>query len=149
MDWKEQAATNDLLDRIVVLLLAIADLAERAAGVPDARRRLVLAIILQGDIVVRDFVRAPDGSPGGAQRAPAAIPCRGHGPEDAMALAMSLRTLALIVRSLAGRTRRLSVLPADYLRDTAGCFGPDHRRSACIGRFPDTAFPPAQRLDTS
>lgn len=139
MDWKGQMAmTGDMLDRIVVLLLAIADLAERAAGAPEARRRLVLAIIRSGDAVARDFVRAP--AAGDWQRAPAStVPCSGQDPEDPMALAMSLRALALILRSLGARIRRLSSLAT----------GEVWQRAAYILRFADMAFLPAQRLDTS
>lgn len=94
MDWNRQmATTEDMLDGIVALLLAIAELAERAAGAPDAVRHLVLAIIRQGDAVARDFVRTPDRAPADAELA---APIHSSSAEDAMALAGSLRALALL-----------------------------------------------------
>ncbi|MDP3896983.1 MAG: hypothetical protein Q8Q62_09935 [Mesorhizobium sp.] len=119
MDWTRQIeTTQDLLDRIVALLLSLADLAEYAAGAPDARRRLALAIIRTGESVTRDAFCVS----GSAPRLPArmaadgrAVPTPagstpGDGPEDALALAMSLRTLALLVAVMARHDRRLMAL---------------------------------------
>ncbi|MDP3899210.1 MAG: hypothetical protein Q8Q62_21250 [Mesorhizobium sp.] len=140
------ATTEGMLDGIVALLLSIADLAERAAGAPDAVRHLVLAIIRQGDAVARDFVRAPDRAPGDAE--PAA-PIHSSSAEDAMALASSLRALALLVRIMGGRTRRLSVLRKGGPMVRVNHLGSDYCRSARIGRCGDMAVSRVHHTDTS
>ncbi|MDP3897015.1 MAG: hypothetical protein Q8Q62_10105 [Mesorhizobium sp.] len=134
-----------MLDRIVVLLLAIADLAERAAGAPEARRRLVLAIIRHGDAVARDAFCV---SPHGRTDRHGTLDGARDGPEDAMALALSLRVLALMVRSMTARTRRLSWL-AGAPGDSSGAGEVAHRYRAITPRIPGMAPRPAQRLDTS
>ncbi|MDP3897168.1 MAG: hypothetical protein Q8Q62_10885 [Mesorhizobium sp.] len=138
MDWERRMEmTGDMLDRIVVLLLAIADLAERAAGASEARRCLVLRILRTGEAVARDFVRAPDAA--GWTCAPgASVPRAGHEPEDAMALALSLRTLALLLRSFCAKARRRSFPATGNARDAYG--------AASVGGLCHTM---AEPLDTS
>lgn len=149
MDWRVQMAmTGDVLDRIVWLLLALAALAERAAGAPDARRRLVLAIIRSGETVARDAFTAPATDAANIESAPAPVALYGDTPEDAIALAMSLRALALIARALAAPHRRLASLMAGNDRDGNGQ-GSHPARYALGRRVADAVFPPAQRLDTS
>ncbi|MDP3895825.1 MAG: hypothetical protein Q8Q62_04040, partial [Mesorhizobium sp.] len=154
MHWKKQIATSkNLLDRIVVLLLAIADLAERAADAPEARRRLALAFIRHTETVAVGFIRASlQGSPT-TQAAPAFASASDDGPrstpEDAITLALSLRALAFVLRSMTGRMRRLSRLLTGEPGQTMGDGMLRHRRHQATRRFPDTPFPPARRLDTS
>lgn len=155
MDWTRQiATTQDLLDRIVALLLALADLAERAAGAPDDRRRLALAIIRSGGAVTRDaFGLFADPFNASARVAdgrvapPKAVP--GDAPEDALALAMSLRRLALFVAATAPRQRRRSPLMSGNAEATPGDRSPGHRRGDHIQHGPDAAFPPLKWHDTS
>ena len=150
MEWKGQIGTaQDVLDRIVALLLAIADLAERAARAPDARRRVVLGIIRSGEAPARDAFRASARATADRQVPPAGtVAFSGDAPEDALALATSLRALALIVRAIAALQRRLSSLLGGDC-NTNGRREPRHFRSAFPYRLPAAAFPPAQRLDTS
>lgn len=143
---RQMAETEDMLDNIVALLLAIANLTERAAGAPDAVRHLVLAIIRQGDAVARDFVRAPDGS---HAKAKLAVPIPSSSAEGAMALAGSLRALALLVRIMGARTRRLSVLRKSAPRAWDDQLGPDDCRSARIGRCGGVAVSRVHHIDTS
>ena len=97
MDWRlaleaEQAA----MMRIVALLFALADLAERAAGRSWPVRRLVLWILLPAEAVARDLVTGTAVLP----------PLRrvGDSAADAIRLASSLRLLAAALRDLARQT---------------------------------------------
>ncbi|MDP3896953.1 MAG: hypothetical protein Q8Q62_09780 [Mesorhizobium sp.] len=100
----------DMLERIVALLLALADLADRCAERSAFVRRLVLACLWQAVDVAGGFAA------GRASNAPARQPDamnvqRGHAPADAMRLAASLRALALMLRNLAARMRRSVAMP--------------------------------------
>ena len=107
MDWKrameeERAA----LGRIVALLCALADLAERASGRSPAVRSLVLWFLRHAETAARDFVAGgPDAPSASMPIVPASA-----GPRDdmgdAVRLAISLRALA---RQL---DRQASLLPA-------------------------------------
>ena len=74
------------LMRIVTLLLALAGLAELAAGRSPAMRGFVLWVLHRAEAVARDFVA-------GGQDAPS-MPPAGCRPADAMRLALNLRSLA-------------------------------------------------------
>ena len=157
MDWTRQITnTRDLLGRIVVLLLSLAELAESAAGAPDARRRLALAIMRSGGAVTCDAFGV-SGDPFNASvrvadRRAVPAPSRavsGDGPEDALALAMSLRTLALFVAATAKRKSRLSSLISGNAEAPTGHQNPGHRRRNHIPHVPDAAFPPLEWHDTS
>ncbi|MDP3897668.1 MAG: hypothetical protein Q8Q62_13435 [Mesorhizobium sp.] len=150
MDW-QITTTQDLLDRIVALLLSLADLAERAAGAPEARRRLALAIIRSGGAVTRDafglfgdpFNASARGAAGRAA-SPMAVP--GDAPEDALALAMSLRGLALFIAATAKRMPCLLPPMSGNAEATTGDQSLGHRRRDHI---PGAIFPPHQWHDTS
>lgn len=147
MGWRVQMAMKgDVLDRIVWLLLALADLAECAAGASEARRRMLLSILRPGETAARDAFATPPPDAAVSAMPAAPIALSGDRPEDAIALAMSLRALALIVRALASPRRRLSSLLAGETRPRS-VFHPACR--ARVQRFAAAAFPPAQRLDTS
>ena len=127
-----------MLDGIVALLLSLANLAERAAYVPEARRRTVLAILRHGEFFTRDsFGIAAHPAPD--RYVSSAAGC-GDTPEDAMALAMSFRFLALIVQSMAAPQRRLALLAAGQMRSA----GAPHQGCA-ISRY----LPSTHNLDTS
>ena len=131
MDWRMQIAmTEEWLDRVVLLLLSLAAIADRAAYAPDAQRRLTLAILRAGEAAARD---AFDVIPAEAT---------GTDPADALALALSLRALAFLIRMMAKQTRRGTAegWPADWAA---------HRHVAPIGRLANTTFPHVPRLDTS
>jgi hypothetical protein len=127
---------RDRLERIAALLLSLAGLAEHAAARSAPVRLIVLWILSHAEAVAADFVGAqpamwdlqgPDGP--------------GHGPDDALALALSLRLLAFAVQAMADEEGRLP--------DTASL-------SAFVGtmarivRVPQPAAPAAGALlDTS
>jgi hypothetical protein len=86
--WNEEANWNrDVLERIVALLFALANLADLAAGVPFLRRCQVLGILSQGEAEARAFLF------GGAP-----VPTEAPGEVgDAERLAIRLRALALVL----------------------------------------------------
>ena len=95
--WDGQANWDrDVLERIVALLFALANLADLAAGAPFHRRRQVLEILGHGEAEARAFVigmvfgvTAPEDIPGES--------C------DAARLAVSFRALALALCLLLAR----------------------------------------------
>jgi len=131
MNWRMQIAmTEEWLDRVVLLLLSLADISERAAYAPDAQRRLTLAFLRYGESAARDAFGV--------------IPAEttGTDPADALALAMSLRALAYMVRTLARQMLRGAGdgWPEDWAA---------RRHAAAIRRMVDMAVPQALRLDSS
>ena len=106
MDWTAGIGTNrSVLMRIAAILLALADLAERAASASRSVRYQVLWALRQADEVASAFVT---GSPcEGDQWPPAATPVRhSFDRADAEHLAASLRMLAFMVQAMAARASR-------------------------------------------
>ena len=95
--WNEEADwSRDVLMRIAALLLSLAGLAERAAGLPFLRRRHVLGILSDGEVVARAFlVEISTGAPAPADE-PGSV-------GDATCLAARLRALALLLCVLLAR----------------------------------------------
>lgn len=93
MGWNENTDLNiKTLRRIVALLLALADLAERAGRRSLAVRWSVLWLLRPAEAVARDYVAALARDPHLAcPPAPTAI---GHATEDATRLARAFRALA-------------------------------------------------------
>jgi hypothetical protein len=146
---RQGGMTDDVLDRIVALLLALADLAERAAGVSDARRRLVLAIIRSGQAAAHGaFCVSAHAAPDRRVTPGVVTDCPRDSADDAMALAASLRVLALIVQIMAAARRRLALLPRFGARDRNGR-GSDRHRLPSLRPCAPAAFPRARLLDTS
>ena len=85
MNW-----SRDALERIVILLFALANLADLAAGAPFLRRRQVLGILNHGETVARAFVI---GMATGAPISSDELESSG----DAACLAVRLRALALML----------------------------------------------------
>lgn len=141
MDWKAHTGT-DMLKRIVALLLALADLAEQAANRSPAVRWQVLSHLLQAHDVARVFVTDRASNAAGGMASATTGP---HDPVDAMALAASLRTLALLLGTMAARMRR-SLLPASgaLRRD-----GNPPRHRYVVGPTPSLQTAAIERLDTS
>ena len=108
MDWTAQIENDrNVLARIVALLLALADLADRAAGASYRVRLQVLWAFQLADDVARELVAGPAYGTAGCLRPPAPAPhCCGSDPADFANLAASLRMMALVVRSMARRPSR-------------------------------------------
>jgi hypothetical protein len=109
MDWNAQIG-RDLraLDGIVAILLALADLAERAAGASDPVRCAMLWFLRQADTVAAEFVAAS-----ACAARPRKSPCMTtdrSDPVDAINLASSLRMLAVAVEAMLTRLRRRAFL---------------------------------------
>jgi hypothetical protein len=95
--WDRNADWNrDVLERIVALLVALANLADLAAGAPFLRRRQVLDILKTGEAEARAFVIGmATGAPVSADELEQA--------HDAARLAVRLRALALMLCLLLAR----------------------------------------------
>jgi hypothetical protein len=133
-DWnRETTWSGDVLERIVALLFALANLADLAAGAPFHRRRQVLGILGHGEAEARAFLF------GGA---PILSDAPGEAG-DAERLAIRLRALALVLCALLAQAARFA-LP--------GVTGPHARRpshgiSGPAVRWPGAPAPAAP--DTS
>ena len=104
MDWSAEIGTNrNVLMRIAAILLALADLAERAAGASRPVRYQVLWALRQADEVVSEFVTGST-CEGGQWPTASTTACCGFDPADAENLAASLRMLAFMVQAMAART---------------------------------------------
>ena len=91
MQWKQAIEEERaVIGRIVALLVALAGLAELAAGRSAVVRGFVLWLLRHAEAVARDFVE------GGEDAPLVALPMlpAGNGPADALRLAASLRALA-------------------------------------------------------
>jgi hypothetical protein len=133
-DWDRQADwSGDVLERIVALLFALANLADLAAGAPFLRRRQVLGILSHGEAEARAFLF------GGA---PIPIDAPGEAG-DAERLAIRLRALALVLCALLAQAARFA-LPGESGSRTCQ---PSHAFSGPAVRWPSAPAPSAP--DTS
>ena len=110
LEWNRRVERErDVLERILALLLALAALVDRAAGLPAARRLHLLAILGYGEAEARDFIIALASEAGASARFDAAsdaatvklVPQAG----DAALLAVRLRVLALVLGVLLAQAR--------------------------------------------
>ena len=147
MDWNAKTGT-DVLNSIVALLLSLADLAERAAVRSPWVRWCVLWSAWQADLIARDYVAGSAWNEAGRLWSPV-LPTVRYGTEPAVAmdLAASLRSLALIVRTMAAQRRRQSRL--EQYDASGGCrhVGKPHHHG--LQRMSGAAFAPVALHDTS
>ena len=138
---------KNTLYRIVALLLALADLAERAAGASRPVRCRVLWALRHADAVANEFVTGCAQDPAGGQFSAGWTSGQSE-PADAITLAVSLRAVALMVRIMAGqiRPRRFRQEGRAYLESSDGCRS---YYGAVTKRLADAALSPVQRRDTS
>jgi hypothetical protein len=124
-DW-----SRDALERIVVLLFALANLADLAAGAPYLRRRRVLWILNCGEIEARAFVI---GISTGALVSADEL----EQTDNATRLAVRLRALAMVLCLLLTRlTARPGAAGPRACRRSGSMSGPAFRRTG------DPALPP-------
>ncbi len=103
-DWDGEANWNcDVLERIVALLFALANLADLAAGASYFRRRQVLQILSHGEVEARAFLF------GGAPIPSDTLEEAG----DAARLAARFRSLALVLCALMAQAARFALPGAD------------------------------------
>lgn len=109
MDWKAKTGT-DVLNGIIMLLLALAALADRAAASPCKTRRRVLGILHRAEAVANaslfDVAREL-GAPIFPQPTSVASPIVGDTPSDATVTALLLRAIALVWLGLLTWLRRV------------------------------------------
>lgn len=113
------------LRRIVLLLLALAQLAERAGSMALPVRVIVLAVLRHAETVAFAFACGiPLGAPGrpSQQPIPPRLPLAAQsGPAEAHRLAFSLRALALILAHLASEILSPPPAPPSIDRAVASC----------------------------
>ena len=108
MGWSDcdTYSNHDVLARIVALLFALANLADRAAFCPARRRREVLFFLIEGEAEARAF----------ALETALGVPVEADEPaffDDAAGLAARLRLLAFVLWFLLVPDRRLARPPAN------------------------------------
>jgi hypothetical protein len=96
---------RDRLEGIAALLLSLAGLAEHAATRSAPVRFIVLWLLRRAEEVAAEFVGARPSVCVWAGQDPCA-PDETHGPAEALALALSLRLLALAVQAMADEAAR-------------------------------------------
>jgi hypothetical protein len=135
--WDGQANWNrDVLEHIVALLFALANLADLAAGAPFLRRRQVLGILSYAEAEARAFIIGMStGAPVSADALEQA--------HDATRLAASFRALALALCAMLAH----GALFATHAVDGPRACRPWRRISRPAARWLDTPAPPA--FDTS
>jgi hypothetical protein len=98
---------RNVLERIAAILLALAVLAERAAGASYPVRCFVLCILRRADDVARAFITGFACDAVGGQESPILAPVRrGFDPADAAVLAASLRMLAFLLLNMAAQASK-------------------------------------------
>ena len=97
---------RDRLERIAALLLSLAGLAERAAARSAPVRFIVLWLLRQAETVAADFVGIEWNATFWDDPSGFAPDHFGYGPADALALALSLRLLAVVVQATAQDSAR-------------------------------------------
>ena len=130
MGWNgERNDTDDLLMRIVALLLALASLAERAVGLPQPVRSAALWFLRPAQALAWEFVTG--------QACPE-IPCSHRRDEraEAMRLAVSFRALA---RSLEAELAAPPRFPSCWSRLARHVPPRQLRTLACEAPTPDTS----------
>ena len=141
---------RDMLARIATLLLALADLAERAAGAAKPLRCLVLWALSRADSVAKEFVADTAAAEGHSWSPPVLSLRYGFEPADAIDLAMSLRVLALLIGTMAEPL--FDVAPAEPGHppsERRRCGDPRHDRSRHVRARAGALFWPVQVCDTS
>jgi hypothetical protein len=133
-DW-EANWNRDVLERIVALLFALANLADLAAGASFLRRRHVLDILGHGEVEARAFVI---GMASGTRVSADAL----ETDRDAVCLAVRLRALALMLCAVLAQVRQpaLSNAVAPWGgRASPGIFGLAVRWLCALPPAPDTS----------
>ncbi len=136
---------TDVLESIVATLLALAVLAEEAAGDTPWVRWRVLWAARYADLIAREFVAGSAWNPAGRLWSPV-LPAVRYGTQraDALDLAASLRALALVVLNIAAQRRLSRVRQPEEPTGHEG--GPPHD---IIEKLLVAAISPVELRDTS
>ncbi|MFH1794896.1 MAG: hypothetical protein ABIK36_16965 [Pseudomonadota bacterium] len=149
MSWKAKTGREQkVLVSIVSTLLALADLAERAAGRSPWVRWCVLWAAWQADLIARDYVAGSTWNEAGRHWSPVLPMVRyGTHPADALDIAASLRALAQMVRTLAAKLGRLSRIRQEQAAAWSACRDrPLHDIARLLSDAPSFRL---ERFDTS
>ena len=152
MAWKAKTGREqEVLVSIVSTLLALAALAEKAAGDSPWVRWCVLWAARQADMIAREFVGGSEWNSAGRLWSPVLPTVRyGTEPADALDLAASLRVLALVVSGIAAYLRRVSVWRRGQASgEVDGESRPFHGLDAFMLRLREAAARPVEIRDTS
>jgi hypothetical protein len=128
---REVNRQREVLSRILALLLLMASLADRAAGLPFRRRSAVLQILARGEAEARIFVlgMAPGGTTCGDDAAPAFAT-----DGDAARMAAGLRVLALALCLLLARAAQSPIFSAS-MKAACGMPASPNRRMRFLPSF--------------
>ncbi|MCO5162206.1 MAG: hypothetical protein M9939_13800 [Mesorhizobium sp.] len=151
MKWKAKTGRGqEVLYSIVSTLLALAALAEKAAGDTPWVRFCVLWAARQADLIARDYVAGSTWNAAGRLWSPALPNVRyGTGPADALDIAASLRALAMVISGIAAYLRRVAAWRQDQAFGEAGDeVNPLHGLDAFLRRLRE-ALSPVELRDTS
>lgn len=150
MRWKGRTGRRqEVLYSIVSTLLALAALAEKAAGDTPWVRFCVLWAARHADLIARDYVAGSTWNTAGRLWSPALpnVTC-GTDPADALDIAVSLRALAVVINGMAAYLRRLALLhPGEAGRNHGG--KATDGLDAFLCRLGQAMFPPIELRDTS
>ena len=103
LEWNRSVERDrNVLERILALLLALAVLTDRAAGLPAARRLHLLSVLGHGEAIARDFILAMATGPDVPVEPTSAPPPAAN---DAALLATRFRMLALALGILLTQAR--------------------------------------------
>ncbi|MCO5160946.1 MAG: hypothetical protein M9939_07405 [Mesorhizobium sp.] len=147
----ETGRGQEVLVSIVSTLLALAALAEKAAGDSPWVRFSVLWAARQADVIAREFVAGSTWNRAGRLWSPALPNVRyGTGPADALDIAASLRALAAVISGIAAYLRRVAAWRQDQAVDEAGDeVNPLRGLDAFAWRLRNAVFSPVEFRDTS
>ncbi|MCO5162467.1 MAG: hypothetical protein M9939_15140 [Mesorhizobium sp.] len=141
---------QEVLYSIVSTLLALAALAERAAGDSPWVRFSVLWAARQADLIAREFVAGSSWNAAGRLWSPALPNVRyGTEPADALDIAASLRALAVVISGIAAYLRRVSAWRKDQASEAGDEVNPLHGLDALARRLRNAVFSPVEFRDTS
>ncbi|MCO5162740.1 MAG: hypothetical protein M9939_16520 [Mesorhizobium sp.] len=141
---------QEVLVSIVSTLLALAALAERAAGDTPWVRFCVLWAARQADLIARDYVAGSSWNAAGRLWSPA-LPFVRYGtePADALDIAASLRALAAVISGIAAYLHRVSAWRQDQASGEAGDGANPLPGLDAFARRLREAFSPVEFCDTS
>jgi len=152
MSWRAKTGREQqVLKSIVSTLLALAGLAEQAAGDSPWVRFCVLWAARQADLIAREFVGGSEWNSAGRLWSPALPNVRyGTEPADALDIAASLRALAVVVSGMAAYLRGVSVWQQDQAPGEAGHdANPLHSLDALMRRLGEAEARPVEIRDSS
>lgn len=131
--WREMERNREVLERILMLLLALAGLADRASSLPARDRPHLLGIIACAEAEARSFLI------GMTHRSAAPAHVAPLAPIDDGCLAAGLRALALLLGAMLAEARGFSREPARAAGAPVPALKPVRPQAFPAPRAPDTS----------